>query len=86
MSNEPVKLIDRVVGVVRTESNVIRGAVYGGIDYLPLTPVTSIVKITQGGSTFAKGTDYTLTQNGVNWGLGGSQPETGSTYRDWETH
>lgn len=80
LNNTPVKDITQVVGTVQVTQNMTRGSAANGTDYLPLTPVVSIVSVIQGATTYVQGTDYQLTADGVDWSLAGAEPAVGSTY------
>ena len=76
LSNQPVKEFTNVTAIVQVTDNITRGNIQGGIDYLLNTPVDSIVSITG----YEQGTDYQLTNDGVDWSLPGKEPATGTTY------
>ncbi len=80
LNNKPVKVVTQVVAQVEVTENMTRGSVSGGIDYLPKTPVIQIMEVTQGGTTYVQGTNYQLTNDGVDWSLPGVEPSIGSTY------
>lgn len=77
LSNQPVKEFTDVNALVQVTQNVTRGNIQGGIDYLPDNPVDHIVSI----NGYTQGTDYQLTNDGVDWSLPGTEPSTGSTYQ-----
>lgn len=76
LNNQPAKDFTRVVSVVEVRHTITRGNIHGGIDYLPNTPVDSIKNI----EGYTQGTDYQLTNDGVDWSLNGREPNTGTTY------
>lgn len=49
-------------------------------DSIGQTGVLTIVSIVEGGTTYVQGTDYQLTNNTVDWSLGGSEPAVDATY------
>lgn len=80
LNNAPVKQVNRVVAVVQVTETITRGNIGGGVDFLPKKPVVEIVSVTQGATTFVRGTDYQLTADGVDWSLPGQEPAIGTTY------
>lgn len=77
LNNQPVKEFTNVTALVKVTSTITRGNIQGGIDYLPNTPVDSIESI----SGYEQGTDFQLTNDGVDWSLPGTEPSTGSSYQ-----
>lgn len=80
LNNTYVSNIIKVVSIVQVQQNITRGSIIGGIDYLPLFPVVDIISIIQGDTTYVKGTDFQLLNDGVDWGLGGKEPNPGESY------
>lgn len=77
--------LDAVTSILLTKEKTVtltRGALTNGIDGLPDDSVTSIVEVTQGGTTYVEGSgnDYVRTGNGVDWGPAGDEPAVGSSY------
>jgi len=69
------------VRITRQETvDIVRGPASGTSDVIPEQAVVDIVSITQGSTTYVKGTDYKLTGGQVDWSLSGAEPATGSTY------
>jgi len=64
----------------QTTETITRGPASGTADTIPESAVVDIVSVTQGGTTYVKGTDYKLTAGQVDWSLSGAEPATGSTY------
>lgn len=64
----------------RTDVQVVHGAYNGVVDQLPDLSVLQILTVKQGATTYAAGTDYKLTGNGVDWTPNGAEPAPGSTY------
>lgn len=81
INNYPVKQLDQVKGNVQVTETITRGNVAGGIDYLSNTPVVRVISVKQGATTYYSGTDYQLTNDGIDWSLPGSDPAIGSTYQ-----
>lgn len=77
----PIKDIKRLTATVQITSNITRGNVVGGTDTLPHTPVVDVVEVKKSNTTYAKGVDYQVTADGIDWSLSGQEPEIGSTYR-----
>lgn len=80
LNNEYVNAINKVVGIVQSTQNITRGSIVGGIDYLPLSPVVEIIKVSQGGTTYNLGTDFQLLNDGIDWSIGSQAPDPGSSY------
>lgn len=78
LNNTPAKQIDQIIAQVQSTANMTKGS--GSIDYLPHTSDVSIVSITAGSTTYVNGTDYSLSDDGVNWLSGGQTPAVGGTY------
>jgi len=68
-----------LLDVVRVEQ-VTRGSTPGGQDELQMRPVRRVLKVYQGDTVYKEGTDYRVTSNGIDWSLGGAEPNPGSTY------
>lgn len=81
INSVPIKEIKRITAVVQITTNIVRGNVVGGVDYLPHTPVVDVVEVKQGGTTYAKGVDYQVSADGIDWSLSGSEPSIGSSYQ-----
>lgn len=81
INSTPVKEMKRITAVVQVTANIVRGNVVGGVDYLPYKPVVDVVEVKQGGTTYAKGVDYQVSADGIDWSLSGSEPSIGSTYQ-----
>ena len=60
--------------------NLTHGSYSGALDPIPSTSVLEIMQIKQGGTIYAKGTDYKLTAGQVDWSLSGAEPNPGSSY------
>jgi hypothetical protein len=76
----PIGVINSILLTKEKTVSVTRGAIANGADGLPDTSVTSIVSVTQGGTTYVADTDFTRVNNTVDWGLAGAEPATGSSY------
>lgn len=80
LNNNYTNAINKIVSIVKVTQNITRGSIIGGIDYLPLSPVSEVLSVKQGGTTYTAGVDYQLTNDGIDWSLGGSAPDPGSSY------
>lgn len=80
LNNNYVNSIKKVMAEVGVTDNITRGSVVGGIDYLPLSPVASIVSIVQGSEAYIEGTDFQLLNDGVDWSIGSRAPNPNTTY------
>lgn len=80
LNNFPAKQINKVVATVEVTDNLTRGAVVGGLDYLPKTPVVSIVEVADTERTYEQGVDFQLVGDAIDWGLDGAEPAVGSSY------
>ncbi len=79
----PVSSIDQVVINAQKTATITHGTFSGSSDLIGDSPITSIVSITQGGTTYVQGTDYILTGDSVNWSAASppaAEPAPGSTY------
>lgn len=76
----PVGQVTQVRITKETTENVTHGGFIGSSDPLANTSVVEIVKVVQGGITFAPGTDYKLTASKVDWSPSGAEPSPHSTY------
>lgn len=81
INSVPIKEIKRLTAIVQVTKNIVRGNVVGGVDYLPDTPVVDVVEVKQGDTTYAKGVDYQVTADGIDWSLSGNEPSIGTTYQ-----
>lgn len=80
LTNQPVKSISSVAAKVNQTDSITRGNIRGGIDYLTKTPVLQVKSVKQGGTTYKQGTDYQLTNDGIDWSLSGDEPSIGTSY------
>lgn len=80
LNNTYTNAINKIVSIVQATQNITRGSIIGGIDYLPLSPVAEVLSVKQGGTIYQAGTDYQLLNDGIDWSLGGSAPDPGSSY------
>ncbi|QPC44520.1 DUF4815 domain-containing protein [Kaustia mangrovi] len=80
LSHTPVASILNAIVTKEVTESVVHGAVSGASDELGNTSVTEIVSVTQGGTTYAEGADYTLNADRVDWSAGGDEPAPGSSY------
>lgn len=76
----PIGVINSILLTKQKTVSVTRGAIANGADGLPDTSVIQIVSVTQGGTTYVQGSDYTRVNNSVDWGLAGAEPAAGSSY------
>ena len=79
-SRKPLSTITDVVITAERTVTVTHGSFTGSVDSLPDSSVLSIQSVTQGGTTYAPGTDYVLNADQVDWSPGGAEPAPGSTY------
>lgn len=81
LNTTPAQQITAVSAVVRkTDQSVTRGGTPGGSDVLPFTPVSAVINVKQGATTYTLTTDYLVVGNAISWSPGGIEPATGSTY------
>lgn len=76
----PINDISQVRITSQKTVSIVHGSVSGSQDPLPDTSIIDIISVTQGATTYVKGTDYQLTAGKVDWSLPGAEPATGSTY------
>src|SRR5690606_41952505 len=71
----PAKQINDVVATVEKTVNMTRGGVGDSIDYLPDTSIVEIIEVSAAKhGEYTQGVDYQLTADGVDWSLGGAEP------------
>lgn len=88
VDNSPIWTVDNVTATVESSViTVVRGAVGGGLDALPVEfqPIVNIVHVTTGapypgGTELTLGADFVQGGNYVDWSPGGVEPNAGSTY------
>lgn len=87
-NSEFVKDVTKLVAIVQTKQNITKDSILGNIDYLPLSPVVSILEVKQGDKVFVQGHHYQLVDDGVDWSIFDASyspeitapPEPGTTY------
>lgn len=79
-NNGPADAITSIQITAQKTVSVVHGAYTGVIDALPDPTVLSVSNVSQGGTTYAAGTDYNLTNGNIDWTPLGSEPAPGSTY------
>jgi hypothetical protein len=80
MNRFPLDSIQDCVIVKEDTTTVTHGAFTGSADQIGTTSTLSIQSVTQGGTTYASGTDYVLNGDSVDWSPSGAEPAPGSTY------
>ncbi|AYP68598.1 hypothetical protein EalM132_00086 [Exiguobacterium phage vB_EalM-132] len=80
LNNVPAKTISQITAHVQVSQAMTRSSTPNGTDFLANTPVVQIMSVTSGGTTYTQGTDYQLTNDGVDWSLGGAEPTSGASY------
>jgi hypothetical protein len=80
LNHGPVVNIDHVTLTRRVDETITHGAFSGALDGLSNTSVAEIISVIQGGTTYVKDVDYQLTNDQVDWSLGGNEPSPGSSY------
>lgn len=80
LGRKPLNDIQDVVITAEKTVTLTHGAFTGTADTLPDTAVLSIESVTQGGTTYAAGTDFVLNADQVDWSPTGAEPAPGSTY------
>lgn len=76
----PIAEVQEVVITKEATETVTHGAFSGASDSLGHTSVVSIVSVSQGGTTYDEGTDYTRSGDQIDWSAPGDEPAPGSTY------
>ncbi|WP_425086988.1 DUF4815 domain-containing protein [Stappia sp.] len=76
----PLANLVTVLVTKEVTETVTHGPSAGAIDGLANTSVTALVEVTQGGTTYAAGTDFVLNADRVDWTPGGAEPAPGSSY------
>lgn len=81
LSNNPVSHISQITVNLSITEDVTRGAVQGGVDYLPHNPVFEIDEVKQGEKVYARGEDWQRSGDAIDWSLLGEEPAIGSKYQ-----
>ena len=76
----PIAAVTQAVVVKQVSEGVVRGSPADTADALGQSSVVSVLSVTQGGTTYVEGDDYTVVGNTISWAPGGAEPATGSTY------
>lgn len=80
VAQTPINDIQQVTITSEKTVTVTHGGYSGVLDPLPDTSVLELVSVSQGGTSYVKGTDFRLTGDSVDWSLTGAEPATGSSY------
>ena len=64
----------------RKTAQVVHGGFSGVADPLPDNAVVIVETVSQGGTTYTEGADYTFSAGQIDWSPGGAEPAPGSTY------
>ena len=80
LDRPPASALEQVRITAQRTVDIVHGGFAGAADPLPEAAVLSIDSVTQGATTFAPTTDYTLTAGQVDWSPAGAEPAPGSTY------
>lgn len=75
----PIEAVTSLTAIVQVVRTLTKG-VLNGLDPLPDTPVSSIVSVVQGATTYVVTTSYVLNGNFVDWSAGGAEPTAGTSY------
>lgn len=84
IANTPVENVIEVNCIVQKTVNMTRGNISGGLDRIVDSregSVVEIVKVWAGDTTYQAGVDYSFDQDGINWALSGTEPQSGSQYQ-----
>ena len=80
LNHVPARGINRVTAYVQVSESITRSSTLNGKDPLSSSPVVDIISVVQGSTTYIQGTDYQLTDDSIDWGLGGAEPTSGTAY------
>ncbi len=81
LRNSPIASITQILAFkLVTNASVTHGGFTGAIDLLPNTPVSAVLSVTQGATTYVAGIDYNVVGDTIDWSLPGAEPSPGSTY------
>jgi hypothetical protein len=80
LNRVPLAQVLRITGTVEKSASVTHSAYSGGADTLPDMTVVEVLEVSQGETTFAEGTDYTVSGGAINWSAAGAEPAPGSSY------
>jgi len=78
LNSKPVKAIVEVTATVQIEHDLTRQN--ADQDVLPEEPVVDIIEVKDANRVYAKGKDYRLVGDSVDWSIGTVKPSVGSTY------
>lgn len=81
LHNTPVSHIIQITVTLSITEEVTRGAIQGGVDYMPHNPVYEIDTVKQGEKTYVRGEDWQRSGDAVDWSLLGEEPAIGSKYQ-----
>ncbi len=76
----PLSAVNDVVITKEVTVTLTHGSFSGAADQLPDTSVLSLQSVSQSGTTYTEGSDFTLAADQVNWSPSGAEPAPGSTY------
>ena len=73
------KSLDRVVYTQQSTTQVQKGAL-NGVDVITGINILTINSLSQGGTPYTEGTDFSIIDGTISWALGGSEPAPGAQY------
>lgn len=89
VSQPPIDSVVQVLVTKQRTETIARGPVSNSTDALAENSVKQIISVVSGGTTYVKDVDYKLTNNQVDWSLGGAEPSGGqsydATYHYWDS-
>jgi hypothetical protein len=80
LNGSPSGVVNEITATVQVTANIQRGGVPNTSDLLPFTPVSAIISVSQGGTTYISGADYVRNGDSVDWSPLGAEPVGGTTY------
>lgn len=80
VNHYPIDSVEKIGVTYEHTATITHGGYTGCMDNLPHTSISQIVKVKQGGTTYAQGSDYKLTADKVDWSPTGGEPAPGSSY------
>ena len=80
LNRTPLAAVVDVRVTKQTTETVTHGLYTGAADTLSEPTVVQVVSVTQGGTTYAAGTDFSVSGAEIDWSPGGAEPAPGSSY------
>lgn len=80
LNSDYLNKISRITATLQVTETLTKGAA-NTMDLLSKSPVSSIVSVTQSGTTYKPSSDYVLSGNMISWAPPGAEPVSGTSYQ-----